>query len=267
MSDMKKLKSSQRELVRQLQSFTQANEKTCIYCLQKHQWRLELALDQYFSNPEAYQQAAAMSSRNSSSSSSVDSKKILSLYDRYKDPNEPDKIGLDGVERLCTDLELDPTSITVLVLAWKLKAAVQCEFSKKEFIDGMERFRVDDIKRLKKVLPKFENDLDDTRQFRDFYLYTFNFAKNLNQKSLELDMALAYWGIVLKGRFKHLDLWTEFLQENHKRAITRDTWTLLLDFSNQINKKFSNYDDEGAWPILIDDFVEWARPKVSQEME
>lgn len=267
MSDMKKLKSSQRELVRQLQSFTQANERTCIYCLQKHQWRLELALDQYFNNPELYQQAALMSSRNSSSSNSVDNRKILSLYERYKDPNDPGKIGVEGVEKLCIDLELDPTSITVLVLAWKLKAAVQCEFSQKEFVDGLERLRVDDIKKLKKVLPKLEQDLEDTRQFRDFYLFTFNFAKNPNQKSLELDMALAYWGIVLKGRFVHLDLWIEFVQDNHKRAITKDTWTLLLDFSNQINGMFSNYDDEGAWPILIDEFVEWAKPRLTDRME
>ena len=55
-------------------------------------------------------------------------------------------------------------------------------------------------------------DLDDKRHFRDFYLFTFNFAKNPNQKSLEPDMALAYWGIVLKGRFQHLDLWLNFVQ-------------------------------------------------------
>jgi len=264
MSDMKKLNRQQRELVKQLQSFTQANEKTCIYCLAKHQWRLEIALDQYFTNPEAYHQASSMSSRSSSSSSSIDSRKIASLYDRYKDPNDPGKIGLEGVERLCADLELDPTSITVLVLAWKLKAAVQCEFSQKEFVDGMERLRADDIKKLKKVLPKAEQDLEDPRQFRDFYLFTFNFAKNPNQKSLELDLALAYWGIVLKGRFKHLDMWIQYVQDNHKRAITKDTWTLLLDFSNQINGAFTNYDDEGAWPILIDEFVAWAKPKVQE---
>ena len=43
----------------------------------------------------------------------------------------------EGVGRFCEDLNLDPASIKVLLIAWKFKAATQCEFSKKEFIDGM----------------------------------------------------------------------------------------------------------------------------------
>ena len=38
---------------------------------------------------------------------------------------------------LLEDLELSPDSRLVLIFAWKLKAATQCEFTKEEFVNGL----------------------------------------------------------------------------------------------------------------------------------
>lgn len=87
-----------------------------------------------------------------------------------------------------------------------------------------------------------EQELKDHGKFKDFYQFTFNFAKNPGQKGLgknvfmliitltvcllhvyqpflysffffftDLEMAIAYWNLVLAGRFKFLELWNKFL--------------------------------------------------------
>ena len=44
---------------------------------------------------------------------------------------------MEGVIRLLEDLNLDPSSRLVLLMAWKFKASTQCEFTREEFVAGM----------------------------------------------------------------------------------------------------------------------------------
>mmetsp|Transcript_8765 Transcript_8765/g.28932 ORF Transcript_8765/g.28932 Transcript_8765/m.28932 type:complete len:170 (-) Transcript_8765:24-533(-) len=165
----------------------------------------------------------------------------------------------EGVGRLCEDLQVDPSDPVMLVIAWHLRAATMCEFTEEEFTGGLTRLGCDSAEKLRELLPGLRSELLEEAKFREVYNYAFDFSKEKGQKSLALDTALEMWKLLLGGRWPLVGSWCQFVTAEHNKAVSKDTWCQLYDFYRSIKPDMSNYDAEGAWPYLIDEFVEWVR--------
>ena len=79
---------------------------------------------------------------------------------------------------------------------------------------------------------------------------------------MHLDLAIPLWRIVLVPQFSRAAKWCAFLEAtDQQHAISKDTWYLVLDFFVQNKNNLDNYDSSEAWPVLIDEFVEWTNQK------
>jgi len=77
--------------------------------------------------------------------------------------------------------------------------------------------------------------------------------------ALEIDTAIAYWNLLFQGRDSRVDLWTNYLKQEKQKGVSTDTWNLFFEFLISTDDTYGNYDVSGAWPVIIDGFVEFAR--------
>lgn len=212
-------------------------------------------------------QANLPESTNSSASGIVATKeteRIDSLFNSYANSSSG-MIEPEGIESLCSDLGVDHTDVRILMLAWKMRAEKQAYFTWEEWRRGLKALRADTITKLKKALPGLEKEVKSPSNFPDFYSYAFRYClTEEKQKSIDIESICQLLDLVLGTQFRaQVDYFIEYLRvQSDYKVINMDQWMGFYRFCDEISfPDFSNYDDQLAWPLILDNFVEWMRAK------
>eukprot|EP00850_Spirogloea_muscicola_P018924 SM000179S03396 [mRNA] locus=s179:67585:69392:- [translate_table: standard] len=175
--------------------------------------------------------------------SSKEQDRVDAFFLAYADDGKDAAIGPDGVEALCQDLGVAPTDIRILLLAWKLQASQMGYFTLDEWRRGMKALRADSIDKLRKALPTLQHEVANAHAFKDFYAFAFQYClTEPRQKTLDLESAAQ----MLQ------------LEQTEYKAMNLDQWMAFLRFCDEVKADISNYDENMAWPLLLDNYVEWS---------
>ncbi|KAH7816063.1 putative squamous cell carcinoma-related oncogene [Monocercomonoides exilis] len=223
--------------------------------LQRTAWKVEAAVNEYYENQHLYPLPAP----KPSPVPRTDPAKIEEYFKKYKD-SVANAIQEDGFVDFLTDIGVDPLEIDSLIVSYKLGCKLLGQISHDDFVKGCQGVGVQDVASFKRELPRLRQSITDAEEFQKFYRYVFLlYLGEGTSKQLPCADCIDVWKIVLKGKFALLDEWCEFLEKKKPNTISLDTWTLLLDFSKEVHPDLSNFEEESAWPVLIEDFVNWKK--------
>lgn len=176
------------------------------------------------------------------------------------DPTE-DAISGAGMVELAAELGIEFPSFDAVVLCWVMACASNDRIKWEEFERATLRLNVDSLAALKPSLSTIRMGLSDiaSESFKSFYAFCFSFLKDPTQKSMSNEMAVMSFQLVLQDRYPMLDRWLVFLRDVFKRAVTRDSWAMFVEFAAQYPTSVADYREDFAWPSVIDEYVEWIR--------
>eukprot|EP01064_Diplonema_japonicum_P011003 TRINITY_DN1826_c0_g1_i1.p1 TRINITY_DN1826_c0_g1~~TRINITY_DN1826_c0_g1_i1.p1 ORF type:complete len:181 (+),score=49.82 TRINITY_DN1826_c0_g1_i1:391-933(+) len=159
------------------------------------------------------------------------------------------------------DLAISIDDDSLLLVACRIQASEPFKLGRSEFINGMKSLGIDSVKKLKAEISKWKSALTDKRHFKYFYWFAFDWTREENARVIQAESAVESWNVMLAPRCKSfpLALWNEYVTTVHKKAISKDAWKSLFDFIFSIAPDLSNYNEDEGWPVLMDEFVEWAK--------
>eukprot|EP00892_Ulva_mutabilis_P012621 jgi/Ulvmu1/9731/UM055_0071.1 len=242
---MNRLKKDQKAQVREFVEVTGVSNTVAIDFLKAENFNVQGALNRFYN--------ADVITAQQDSKSEV-------LFAKYKSADaEDDVVDVEGVMKLIQDLQIESTDKALIAFAHACNAANMGEFSRDEFCRGCDALGITSLQTFSARLPSLRGRIESPEAFEAIYKFTFGWACPQGKKFLDQDSAIAMWQLLFTGRqaWAFADQWYQFLQENHGRPINSDTWTLLLQFKKMNSQDMSSYDESQAWPVLIDDFVEF----------
>lgn len=213
------------QITANFQQITSSTKAIATKYLKKHQYNIELAINDYYQGSQSTQQ-------NTSG--------LEAIFKKYA---TDDVIDASGTESLLNDLEVDPNSITTTAIFYLFKSPSLYEFTKEGFIAGLVDLNVNSIEDLKSKIKSIERDLEQPEFRKKVYSNVFLISRPENQKSLDLETALVFWDMFCSD-FAYLEQWKEFLSTHSKKPISKDTWNLFWDFQLTF-KGVDSHDTDG----------------------
>eukprot|EP00696_Hemimastix_kukwesjijk_P012231 gnl/Hemi2/25340_TR8533_c0_g1_i1.p1 gnl/Hemi2/25340_TR8533_c0_g1~~gnl/Hemi2/25340_TR8533_c0_g1_i1.p1 ORF type:complete len:339 (-),score=48.47 gnl/Hemi2/25340_TR8533_c0_g1_i1:64-933(-) len=187
--------------------------------------------------------------------------RIEALFARFADPNSG-QMELCGVHMLCQQAFSNFTcsyEMAALLLGWYLCAKGLYCFEQEEFVSGLLRHRCDSLEQLRSLVVEAQKDIRDMRQFKLFFRHVFYMGKSPAKKFIMMNVTKHLLRVIIPSLGPHTFTYLQFLDQSPHECVNEDQWMSFLEFSKIIHLDCSNYDVDGAWPLLLDEYVEWFR--------
>lgn len=198
-------------------------------------------------------------SKTEDTSSPFNQKRCITWFREYTSPDDPDVLGPEGMEKFCEDIGVEPENVVMLVLAWKMNARQMGFFTQQEWLRGLMDLQCDSISKVQSKLDYLRLLLNDQVTFKSIYRYAYDFARDKDQRSMDIETAKAMLQLLLGKHWTLFGQFNNFLERSKYKVINKDQWCNILEFSRTIANDLSNYDVDGAWPVMLDEFVEWLK--------
>ncbi|KAH9948111.1 DUF298-domain-containing protein [Amylocystis lapponica] len=109
---------------------------------------------------------------------------------------------------------------------------------------------------------KYSGDVE--KAFSELYAYCFMLAKPPQARNIDIETATAFWSVLVVPRHSIMSDVLEFINEKGTyKGVTKDLWNMMLEFCRSVKPDLSDYEADGAWPTLLDDFVLWKNSKAT----
>jgi len=210
-------------------------------------------------------------------------KRALDLFSGYAKEDDKTVMETEGFEHLCTDANITLDGALPLILSWQMGSKEMGKITKDEWVKGTSSLRISSLPLLSLVATELEdllirgcapikpttkkNDYDRSAYntyardvkagFHKLYMFCYVLAKPEQSKNLDMETSVALWSVLLVPKYPIMTEVIFFINNNIEtyKATNKDLWSMMLEFCQTVDPNLQDYEADGAWPTLLDDFV------------
>ncbi|KAF4982519.1 hypothetical protein FZEAL_1870 [Fusarium zealandicum] len=255
--------AQQKVLIAQFVALTGTSERQATRFLKNASFKMNEAVDTFFAT------------NGDNKGPSPLENKLESLFESLRDSSDDkDKLELESTMSYLTEkLKINIENAELLVVLELVQAPAVGVITKRGYVDGWKVAGAgvthqEHAAHLRKLISSLSSD---STLFKRVYRHAFVAGRETDQKALNLENALVYWDILFASpgmewktaNHDWLQMWKDFLDAKWTRSVNKDMWNMTLEFAlkSLADESLSFWNEDGAWPSVIDDFVEWCREK------